>query len=79
MCIDFLTAEENSGKPQLGDSLIKAVRAVNASNGVPYLQTTSEGFHRTSGREKEEKKERTGWMQKKINNTTQPPLALSVT
>ena len=34
----YLTAEENSGKPQLGDHLMKAVHPVIASNGVPYLQ-----------------------------------------
>ena len=32
ICIS-LTAEENPGKPQLGDRLMKAVRAVIASNG----------------------------------------------
>ena len=32
---------------------MKAVRPVIASNGVPNLQMTSVGSHRTSGREKE--------------------------
>ena len=30
----YLTTEENPGKPQLGDGLMKAVRVVIASNGV---------------------------------------------
>ena len=48
-------AEKNPEKPQLGDCLMKAVRSVIASNGVPYLQMRSVGFHGTSGREMEEK------------------------
>ena len=30
----YLTAEKNTGKPQLGDHLMKAVRPIIASNGV---------------------------------------------
>ena len=40
------------GKLQLGDRLMKAVIA---SNEVPYLQVTSIGSHSISGREKEGK------------------------
>ena len=32
----YLTAEENPGKPQLGDRLMKAVRPVIDSNGGPF-------------------------------------------
>ena len=32
-----LTAEENPGKPQLGDRLMKVVQLVIVSNGVPFL------------------------------------------
>ena len=39
--------EENPGKPQLGDSLIKAARPGIASNEVPYYQMTTVGSHRT--------------------------------
>ena len=52
-----LTAEENPGKPQLGGGLMKALQPVFALNWVLYLQMTSIGSHRPSGREKEEKKE----------------------
>ena len=55
-----LTAEENSGKPQLKDRLTKALRPVIASNRDSYLQMRSVGFLRTSGREKKDKKEETG-------------------
>ena len=51
-----LTTEENRGKPQLGDLLMKAVRPVIALNGLPYLQMRSLGLHSKSGREKEGKK-----------------------
>jgi hypothetical protein len=39
LCTDLLEfkAEENPGKSQLGDSLIKAMRPVIASNEVPYF------------------------------------------
>ena len=50
----YLTAEENPGKPQLGDRL-KAMRIVVASNKILYLQMRSAGSHSTSGREKEGK------------------------
>ena len=56
----YLIAEENSGKPQLGDRLIKAMRLVIASNGVSFLHMKSIGSHSTSGSEKEVKKEWTG-------------------
>ena len=51
-----LTTEENPGKPQLGDGLIKSVRLVIASNEIPYLQMTSIGFHSTSWRGEKEGK-----------------------
>ena len=50
-----LTVEKIPGKPQLGDHLMKAVRPVIASKGVPYLQMRSVRLHSTSGREKEGK------------------------
>ena len=50
----YLTVEENSGKRQLGNQQIKAVRPVIDSNGVPYIQTRSVGSHNTSGKEKKE-------------------------
>ena len=37
-----------------------ALRPVIPSNGVPFLQLRSVGSHSTSGREKEEKKDRMG-------------------
>ena len=49
----YLTAEGNPRNPQLGDSLMKAVQPVIASNGVPFLQIRTVGSHSTSGREKE--------------------------
>ena len=39
---------------------MKAMRIVFTSNWVPYLQMRSVGSHRTAGREKEGKTERTG-------------------
>ena len=39
-----------------------AVRPVIASNGLPFLQMRSVGSHSTSGREKEGKKERVGYI-----------------
>ena len=52
-----LTVEENPRKPQIGDHLLRVVLPVIASNGVPCLQMKSLGFHNTSGREKEGKKQ----------------------
>ena len=52
----YLTAKENLGKPQLEYRLMKVLRPVIASNGVPYLQTRSIGSHSTSWREKGRKK-----------------------
>ena len=46
----YFKAMEILGKPQLGDSLLKAVLPVIASNGVPYLQMTSVGTHITTGK-----------------------------
>ena len=46
-----LPADENPGKPQLGDRLMKAVRPVIASDGVSYFQMRSVGSHSRSGRE----------------------------
>ena len=48
----YLTAEENPGKPQLGDNQMKAAQPVIASNGTPHLQITSMGPHSGTGREK---------------------------
>ena len=45
-----LAAEENPGKPHLGDSKLKAVRPVVVSNGVPYLRMRSVESYSTSGR-----------------------------
>ena len=59
LCI-YLRAKGNPVKPQLGDCLMKAMRSVIASNGVPYLQMRSLGLHSTSERGKKEKKERLG-------------------
>ena len=53
-----LTAEENLGKSQLGDSLMKSVWPVIASNGFPSLQMWSIGWHSKPGREKLWKTER---------------------
>ena len=47
------TVEENPGKLQLGDHLMKAVQPVISSNGVPYFKMRSVRSHSTSGREKE--------------------------
>ena len=55
-----LRAEENPGKPQLGDRLTKRLwDQFIASNGVSFFQMRSVGSHSTWGREKERKKERT--------------------
>ena len=51
-------AEENPGKPQLGDHLMKSVRPVIAPNGVPYLQMRSVRSRSKSGKENEVMKER---------------------
>ena len=56
----YLTAEENPGKPRLGDSLLKAVQPVIGSNGVLYLQMSFVGSHSMSGKEKEEKERKCG-------------------
>jgi hypothetical protein len=54
----YLMAEENPGKPQLGDHLIKIVQPVIISNGVPCLQMTS--VHSTLLRQKEGKDDKDG-------------------
>ena len=59
--VSLLPNEENPGKFQLGDSLMKAVRPVIASNGVPYLQTKLTGSHCMSGRVTDGKKGGTEW------------------
>ena len=56
----YFIADKNLRKPQLGDRLMKAVRAI-ASNGVPYFEMSSVGSRNRSGREEIGKKERTGW------------------
>ena len=50
-----LTAEENPGKPQLGDCLVKAVQPVIATNGITYLQMNSVGFYCSYGKNKKRK------------------------
>ena len=45
----YLTAEKNSGKPQLGDSIMKAERPVITSNGFPCLQMTRTSQHIREG------------------------------
>ena len=49
----YLMAEENPGKLQLGDRLIKSVQPV-ISNVVPYLQITSIGSDRTTRKKRGE-------------------------
>ena len=56
----YQMAEENHGKPQLGDRLMKAVRPIVSSNGVPYLQMRSVGSLSTSEKEKEGNKDSVG-------------------
>ena len=53
----WLTGEENIGKPQLGDRLMKTVRSVIASIGAPYIRMKSVGSECAPGREKEIKNE----------------------
>ena len=55
-----LAGEENPGKPQSGDRLMKALRSVIASNEVPFLQMRLLGSHSTSGRAKDGNEERQG-------------------
>ena len=57
LCI-YLKAEEIPGNCQLGDSVMKDVRSVIASNGFSCLQMRSLGSHSPPGREKEGKKGR---------------------
>ena len=45
----WLRTEEYSGKPQLRDRVMKAVRSVIASNVVHFLQMRSVQSHSTSG------------------------------
>ena len=52
----YLIAERNPAKPQQRDRLVKAVRPVTSSNGVPYLQITSVGSHSKSGWERKGRK-----------------------
>ena len=56
----YLKPGEVPGKPHLGDRLMKAVQQAIDSNGVPCFHMRSVGPHNSSGREKEEKKERAG-------------------
>ena len=48
-----LVLRKCSGKSQLGDRIVKAVRPVITSNRVPYIQMRSVESHRMWGREKE--------------------------
>ena len=58
----YLTAGENSRKPQLGDRLIKGLCDQSyLQMGSLFLQIRSVGSHSTSGREKERIKERMGF------------------
>ena len=54
----YLTAEENSGKPQLGDHLMKALPLAIASNGVPYYEMKRIAQHIRKGKGKKEGKDR---------------------
>ena len=54
----YLTVEKNLGKPQLGDRLIKTMRPVIASNGVPYLQMIAQ--HVRKAEERKEGKDGVG-------------------
>ena len=54
-----LAAEENPGKPQLGDRLMKTVRSGIALNRITFLQMRSVESHSTSEREKKGKQEGT--------------------
>ena len=51
----YLAAMENPGKLELRDRLMKTVRSVIASNGVPYLKISSVGSHSISEMNKEGK------------------------
>ena len=64
----YLTAEENPRKPQLGDSLIKAVQPAIFSKGIPYLQTRSVVSHSMSEREREGRRERkvSGYLESRL-------------
>jgi hypothetical protein len=53
----YLMVHENSGKPRLRNRLMKVVRPVFATNGIPYLQMRSVESHSTSDRKKAEKEE----------------------
>ena len=66
----YHTAEENPGKNSAMRPSMNAVRPAIASNGFPYLQMTSIGSHRTSGMEKEGKKERKYLLAMFIKNFT---------
>ena len=60
----YLTVQANTGKPQLGDRLMKAVQlfikwSPLPPNGVPCLQMTTVVSQSTSGRKKKGKKKRT--------------------
>ena len=57
----YITAEENPRKTLLGVRLMKGMRPVIASNGIPYLQMTSVESHSMSGRDKETKKGLGAW------------------
>ena len=56
----YLMAEKKTGKPQLGDRVMKAVRQVIASNGAFYLQMTSVGSQIAQHVKEGEKKKRMG-------------------
>ena len=56
----YLTAEENIGKPQLGDRLMKAVRVIIPSIGVPYLEMAPEVSRHGGTRRRRRGKERIG-------------------
>ena len=54
----YVTAEENTGKPQVGDRPINAVRPIITSNEDPYLQMWLSQSQSISGMEMEGMKER---------------------
>ena len=55
-----LMAEENPGKPELGDRPMKGMSDQSSPQMGPFFQMRSVGSHSTSGREREGKKERMG-------------------
>ena len=61
LCRDLLAFTSQLRKISTRRPSMKSVRLVIASNGVPYILMRSVGSHSRSEREKEGKKERTGY------------------